>query len=76
LGTIEAGVRETLRREGIENPSTAYELLAIFHAKRLDNIADEKNQAGISREMRLCLEEIRHQPKQTNDPVGALASRY
>ena len=75
MGKIESGVRETLLRMGIENPSTAPELLAIDHAKTLDNLSDEKNRAGISRELRLCLEEARIQPSPVTDKVGALIDR-
>ena len=75
MGEIEAGVRESLSREGIKNPSTAPELLAIELAKRLDNGVDDRSLAGISRELRLTLEEVRVQPRPATDEVSELIGR-
>lgn len=74
MGNIESGVRETLKREGIEIPTTALEMLAIELGNTLDHLLDEKNKAGLSRELRLTLEGIHYQPKPADDAVDRLAA--
>lgn len=75
--SIESGVRKTLSQQGIKEPSTALEMLAIQLAKALDERPDEKTLAAISRELRLTLDAVRNQPKPAEgDPVAALAAKY
>lgn len=74
--SVEDGVRETLKREGVKTPSTALEILAIEQARKIDNLADEKNLAPLSRELRLTLESIHYQAKPSDDAVAKLASTY
>lgn len=75
MPSIEDGVIETLKREGITDPKTAPELLAIYLARALDDPKDDKERVGLARELRQTLEDIRTQPRENNDAVGALIDR-
>lgn len=76
MGDVESGVLETLKREGIKTPTTALEMLAIKLARRLDHLADERNLAPLSHQLRLTLENIHYQPKPADDAVDTLAASY
>jgi hypothetical protein len=75
MGAVEDGVRETLRQEGIKEPSTALELLAIQIAKTLDSSPEDKVIAGLSRELRLTLEAVHYQPRNTKSFLDDLQAR-
>ena len=74
-GTVEAGVRKSLRTLGIRTPRTALEMLAITLARALDNEPAENNIAALSRELRLTLEQVADQPTPSDDAVDRLVKK-
>jgi hypothetical protein len=74
-GTVEAGVRKSLRTLGIKTPGTALELLAITLARALDSEPAENNIAALSRELRLTLEQCAEQPSPSDDAVERLVKK-
>jgi hypothetical protein len=76
MGTIEAGVRKTLKQLGVSEPVTALECLAIELASTLDNGVDEKTMAALSRELRLTIEQVGQQSGNADsDKVRALMDK-
>jgi hypothetical protein len=75
MGEVEAGVVETLRQLGIENPVTAPEKLAIYLARALDSAEKDEVKASLSRELRLSLEDVKNQPESSGDFLSGLQSR-
>ena len=75
IGEVEAGVRETYYRLGIKTPKTAAEMMAIHLAKAIDKCKDADKTAGLSRELRQWLEEVRNQPIPSGDFLEDLVNR-
>lgn len=75
MGDVESGVRETFAELGIKEPRTAPEKLALYLANALDSCQDDKVKAGLSRELRLTLDDVRNQPRSSTDAIGTLLDR-
>jgi hypothetical protein len=70
------GVTASFKEMGIDTPTTASEMMAMNLAEQLDNGVDEKNLAGINRELRLTMDEIKaNHPGNYDDAVDRLANR-
>jgi len=68
--SIEDGVRETLRRLGVEEPKTAPELISILLAQRLDKGVDDRSLGAISAQLRQALEDVNTQPREQENKSG------
>ena len=73
--SVESGVRETLAQLGINTPKTAPEVMAIYIARALDSAEKDEVKAGLSRELRLPLEDVKNQPQPSGDFLTGLESR-
>lgn len=74
-GSIEAGIRSDLRKLGVSEPATALELLAVRLAQLLDGPIDERQAAGLARELRLTMAAVESQPKPSSDQVADMVAR-
>jgi hypothetical protein len=75
MGEVESGVLVTFAQLGIKEPKTAPEKTAIHLARALDNCKEPEKMAGLSRELRQWLEEVRNQPKPVGDFLTGMQER-
>jgi hypothetical protein len=76
MGRIESGVKSDLRKLGISRPKSALEMLAIRLAQLLDSEEiDDRQAAGIARELRLTMAAIASQPAPETDRIADLARK-
>jgi|SRR5690242_10692768 len=90
VGQVEQGVRTTLTEWGILEPTGAWEVMAINLAQVLDGtnstfkVSEEPKYgkddkvavASINRELRLTLEKIESQPRETAANAESLEDKY
>jgi len=60
--SVESGVLVVFRQHGITDPETAYELLALELARRIDRGIDDRSLAAVTAQLRLTIQDVLTQP--------------
>jgi hypothetical protein len=73
--TVASGVLEIFTQNGITEPKTAFELLALELADRIDRGVDDRSLAGISAQLTRTIEQVLLQPSPKASNVDEIIER-
>lgn len=76
FGSVETGVRYTMRQLGITTPTTALECLAIKLAQGIDNSKYAKDLPPLAEKLMTAMEKVADQPSPKEDRVEEMSGRY
>ena len=76
MGPVETGVRYTMAKLGITDPTTAIECLAVKLAQAIDASKYAKDLPPLAEKLMTAMEKVAEQPAPTEDRIEAMAGKY